>query len=81
MVGAESVLRGLLEYAPARALRVRALVVQGELTHPHDAEGGRGHFSESLQVAQEIDGADDLLAVELRVASEMLVRKQKRPQR
>lgn len=70
--GAEEVLRSLLDSTPEGPLRVRALVVLGDLTHPSDPEGARTLFAEALDLAQHIGGADDLLDVELRVAREML---------
>ncbi len=70
--GAEEVLRSLLDSMPEGPLRVRALVVLGDLMHPSDPDSARTLVAEALDLAQGIDGADDLLDVELRVAREML---------
>lgn len=40
--------------------------------HPSDPDSARTLVAEALDLAQGIDGADDLLDVELRVAREML---------
>ncbi len=70
--GAEEVFRSLLDSTPRGVLRARALVVLGDLMHPSDPEEARTLFAEALDLAERIDGADDLLDVELRMAREML---------
>ncbi|MFT4085349.1 MAG: hypothetical protein QM638_22440 [Nocardioides sp.] len=69
---AEATLRGLLDGEPAGLLRVRALVVLGELLCTHDHPIARDVLTEALAVAEQIEDVDDLLDVELSRARELL---------
>ena len=69
---AEATLRGLLDTATPGVLRVRALVVLGDLLSTHDEQEARVVLTEALTASERIDDADDLLDAELERARELL---------
>ncbi|MFX4273332.1 hypothetical protein ACQR35_12065 [Pseudarthrobacter sp. J1738] len=72
LAAADATLRGLLDTEPVGVLRVRALVVLGDLLSSQDAPAAHEVLTEAVTVAAQIKGADDLLDVELERACELL---------
>ncbi|MFT4211063.1 MAG: hypothetical protein QM626_04250 [Microbacterium sp.] len=72
VAAAEATLRSLLDTTPGGVLRVRALVVLGDLLSPHDEQHARMALTEALALAERIEDADDLLDAELDRARELL---------
>lgn len=70
--GAEECLRDVLDADVSGQLRVRALVVLGDLLVEEDPVAARALLADALATAGQVDGADDLVGAELRRARELL---------
>lgn len=70
--GAEATLRSLLSTTPAGVLRVRALIVLGDLLHTHDVHEARRVLTDALATIEQLGDADDLLNAEAERARELL---------
>jgi hypothetical protein len=70
--GAEATLRSLLSTTQAGALRVRAMIVLGDLLHTHDVHEARRVLTDALATIEQLGDTDDLLDAEVERARELL---------
>lgn len=72
VAGAETTLRRLLTTSLDEILRVRVLVVLGDLLSGHDDQASRDMLAEAVELVGRIEDADDLIDLELDRARELL---------